>query len=65
MIISDLYIAAEVVVLGLGHSIAINPGYRSISLKHGGSRRATTDTKSKILDGTERGERDRLDNLIS
>ena len=58
MIISDLYIATEVVVLSLSHSIAINPGYSSISLEHGSSRRATTKTKTKILDGTEK-ERER------
>ena len=45
-LVSDLYIVAEVVVLCLGHSVAINPGYGSISLEHGSSGVATTETKS-------------------
>ena len=60
MIISDLYIVTEVVVLSLGHSTAINQGYGSISLEHGGSSVTATETKTKILDSTEGEERDRV-----
>ena len=55
---TNLYIATKVVVLSLGSSVAINPGYGSISLEHGSSRVAATDTKSKVLDSAER-ERER------
>ena len=32
----------------------INPGYGSISLEHGSSSVAATETKSKVLDCTEK-----------
>ena len=40
----------------LGYSVAINPGYGSISLEHTGSSVAATQTKSKVLDGAKREE---------
>ena len=55
---ANLYIAAKVVVLSLGSSIAINPGYSSISLEHRSHTVTTTETKTKVLDGAER-ERER------
>ena len=48
-----LNIATEIVVLCLCLSIAIHPGYGSISLKHGRRRVATTETKAKILSCTD------------
>ena len=56
----DLYIVAEVVVLCLCHTTAINPGYGSISLEHGSCSGTATETKTKVLDGAvEERERER------
>ena len=52
---TNLYIVAEVVVLCLCPSILINPGYGSISLEHGSSTVATTETKTKVLDCAVKG----------
>ena len=48
--VANLYIAAEVVVLCLSHSVIVDPGYGSVSLEHGRSRGTGTETKSKVLD---------------
>ena len=58
---TNLYIATKVVVLSLGSSVAINPGYGSISFEHGSNGVATTESKPKVLDNAEKeeGERER------
>ena len=49
----NLHIVAEVIVLCLGHSIPVHPGYGSISSKHECLRLTTTETKAKVLDCAE------------